>query len=238
MIGQTVTLVAHCLCMIKAIAIDLDDTLLDTSGLLAPRATQDAFVYLINNGLKLSLAECEALRLELIKTISHRDTFEKLAFEYGDENTKKVLAETIRLFYEPLIPPRLPMLEGARENIDYLKSRYQLYLVTAGTESAQMNKIKSLGIEADFKKIYVVNSLLKKRKKDAFNDIINKQKIVPAELLCIGNSVLSEIADALEIQALACYFEYGENRGEISSLPRSPHFHIKHHRELIATCQL
>ena len=100
--------------MIKAIAIDLDDTLLDTSGLLAPRATQDAFVYLINNGLKLTLAECEAQRIELIKTISHRDAFEKLAYEYGDENTKKVVPETIRLFYEPLIPPHLPMLEGAR----------------------------------------------------------------------------------------------------------------------------
>lgn len=224
--------------MIKAIAIDLDDTLLDTSGLLAPRATQDAFVYLINNGLKLTLAECEAKRIELIKTISHRDAFEKLAFEYGNENTKKVVPETIRLFYEPLIPPHLPMLEGARENIDYLKSRYHLYLVTAGTESAQLNKIKSLGIESDFEKIYVVNSLLKKRKKDAFHDIIALQKIAPDQLLCIGNSISSEIKDAIEIQALACYFEYGENRGEISSLQRKPHFHIKHHRELISTCQL
>ena len=238
MIGQTVTLVAHCQGMIKAIAIDLDDTLLDTSGLLAPRATQDAFVYLINNGLRLTLAECEAQRIELIKTISHRDTFEKLAYEYGDENTKKVVPETIRLFYEPLIPPHLPMLEGARENIDYLKSRYQLYLVTAGTESAQLNKIKSLGLESDFLKTYVVNSLLKKRKKDAFREIIALQKIEPDQLLCIGNSISSEIKDAIEIQALACYFEYGENRGEISSLPRKPHFHIKHHRELISTCQL
>lgn len=224
--------------MIKAIAIDLDDTLLDTSGLLAPRATQDAFVYLINNGLRLTLAECEAQRIELIKTISHREAFEKMVNDYGDENTKKVVSETIRLFYEPLIPPRLPMLEGARENLDYLKSRYQLYLVTAGTEIAQLNKIKSLGIDADFKKIFIVNSLIKKRKKEAFHEIIKSQKIQASELLCIGNSISSEIADALDINALACYFEYGENRGEISRLPRKPHFHIKHHRELISTCHL
>src|SRR3989344_5505591 len=91
--------------MIKAIAIDLDDTLLDTSGLLAPRATQDAFVYLINNGLQLTLEECEAQRIELIKTVSHRDVFEKLASEYGSENTRKMVPETIRLFYDPLITP-------------------------------------------------------------------------------------------------------------------------------------
>lgn len=224
--------------MIKAIAIDLDDTLLDTSGLLAPRATQDAFVYLINNGLRLNLDECETQRIELIKTISHRDAFEKMAKEYGDENTAKVVPETIRLFYEPLIPPHLPLLEGARENIDYLKTRYELYLVTAGTESAQLNKIKALGITDDFKKIFVVNSLLKKRKKEAFSEILKMHTLAPTELLCIGNSISSEIADALEIEALTCYFEYGENRGEISRLPRKPHFHIKHHRELIGTCRL
>ena len=33
--------------MIKVIAFDLDDTLLDTSGLLAPKATRDAFDILI-----------------------------------------------------------------------------------------------------------------------------------------------------------------------------------------------
>lgn len=224
--------------MIKAVAIDLDDTLLDTSGLLAPRATQDAFVYLINNGLRLSLNECEAKRIELIKTVSHREAFEKMANEFGDENTKKVVPETIRLFYNPLIPPKLPMLEGARENLNYLKTKYQLYLVTAGTESAQLNKVKSLGIENDFQKIFVVNSLLKKRKKDAFLDIINSLNILPAELLCIGNSVSSEIADALSIEAITCYFEYGENRGEIGVLPRKPHYHVRHHRELIKTCRL
>ncbi len=224
--------------MTKAIAIDLDDTLLDTSGLLAPRATQDAFVYLINNGLRLTLDECEAMRIELIKTISHRDAFVKMAAEFGSEQTRRVVPETIRLFYEPLIPPQLPLLEGARENIDYLKSRYQLYLVTAGTETAQLNKIKALGIENEFKKIFVVNSLLKNRKKEAFAEIVRVENILPDELLCIGNSISSEIADAIEMKATACYFEYGENRGAISSLPRRPDFHIKHHRELISACRL
>lgn len=224
--------------MIKAIAIDLDDTLLDTSGLLAPRATQDAFVYLINNGLRLTLEECEAQRIELIKTLSHRDVFEKLANEFGNDKTRKIVPETIHLFYDPLIPPRLPLLEGARENLDYLKSRYDLYLVTAGSEKAQLNKARALEIENDFKKIIIVNSLLKKRKKDAFLEITDSLKIEPAELLCIGNSVFSEIADALDINATACYFEYGENRGEISALPRPPHYRIKHHRELISTCHL
>lgn len=224
--------------MIKAVAIDLDDTLLDTSGLLAPKATLDAFTYLIDNGLKLSLPECESLRIELIKTISHRDVFEKLANEYGTDQTRAAVAQSIHLFYDPILPAQLPLLAGARENIDYLKNKYHLYLVTAGTEQAQNTKARSLGVAADFKKIFVVNSLIKQRKRDSFLEIIKMHNLQPSELLCIGNSISSEIADALSIDAIACYFEFGENRGELSSLPRLPHFHINNHAELIKTCQL
>lgn len=224
--------------MIKAIAIDLDDTLLDTTGLLAPKATLDAFNYLIKNGLNLSLEECETQRLHLIKSISHRDVFEKLAIEYGTENTKKVIPETIRLFYDPDLPKTLPLMEGARQNLDYLKKKYHLYLVTAGDENSQMNKATALGIQNDFEKIFVIDSISKKRKKDAFLSVMNSLKIHSSELMCIGNSISSEISDALSIEAIACYFEYGENRGELSQLPRKPHYHIKHHSELISTCRL
>ncbi len=225
--------------MIKVIAFDLDDTLLDTSGLLAPKATRDAFDILIKAGLKISLAECEKLRLEWIKEISHRDVFEKLAIHHGSEETKIAAEVATQLFYEPHLPAKLPLLEGARANLDYLKKKYSLYLVTAGTEDAQLRKASALGVTNDFKEIFVVNSLMKKRKKDAFLKIIEKNKIQPAELLCIGNSLTSEIRDAVEIGAASCYFEFGEDRGTLSMDPLlKPRFHIKHHSELISTCQL
>lgn len=232
------TLVAHCFEMIKAIAIDLDDTLLNTSGLLAPKATLDAFNFLIKNGLSLSLQECEAQRIELIKTISHREVFEKLAYDYGTEQTKKILPETIQLFYDPNIPTSLPLMEGARQNIDYLKNKYHLYLVTAGAERSQLSKAKALGVDTDFERIFIVNSLLKNRKKDVFDNIIKTLKISSEQLLCVGNSISSEIKDALAVNATACYFEFGENRGEIAQLPRLPHYHIKHHSQLVPTCRL
>jgi putative hydrolase of the HAD superfamily len=225
--------------MIKAIAFDLDDTLLDTSGLLAPRATREAFEMMLNAGLQISLAECEKLRLDWIKEMSHRDVFEKLALQYGDEKTLAASKEATKIFYEPNLPESLPLLEGARENIDYLKNKYKLFLVTAGTESAQIQKAKVLGVDKDFLQIYVVNSLLKKRKKDAFLDIIEKTKIQASELFCIGNSLSSEIRDAVEINSVACYFEFGEERGSLNQANSvKPHFHIKKHSELISTCRL
>lgn len=224
--------------MIKAIAFDLDDTLLDTSGLLAPQATVQAFELMIKRGLKLSTAQCEAFRQQLVKTMSHREVFEKLAAKYGTDETRTALPQITSTFYEPTVPTQLPLIEGARQNIDYLKAKYTLYLVTAGAEKSQLEKVKALGVLSDFKKVYVVNSLTNQRKYDVFSDIIKDMSIKNEELLCIGNSLLSEIHDALSIGAKACYFEFGEARGSLAELSRKPDYHITQHSQLITACQL
>ena len=224
--------------MIKAIAFDLDDTLLDTSGLLTPSASRETFNLMIKKGLKLTPAECESFRTGLIRQHSHREVFEKLATEYGTPETIEHLPQIYDSFYFAKLPHNLPLIEGARQNLDYLKPKYALYLVTAGIESSQLGKVAALDIEKDFRKVFVVNSILKHKKKDAFNEIIKMENIKPDELLCVGNSLLSEIQDALQIGAKACYFEHGEERGKLSDLPRHPDFHVKNHSELIKTCQL
>lgn len=224
--------------MIKAIAFDLDDTLLDTSGLLAPQFALATFRFMIDKGLKLTVEECEEIRKELVKTVSHREVFERLAQEYGTAETIENLPEIIDHFYNPALPQDLPLMPGARENLDYLKNKYALYLVTAGARTSQLAKAFALGIVKDFKKVIVVNSLIKHRKYDTFLQILNEEQIQPHELLCIGNSLVSEIADALEIGAIACHFEHGESRGLVENLKRAPHFNIKTHAELIETCKL
>ncbi len=225
--------------MIRAIAFDLDDTLLDTSGILVPEATRHSFQILIDNGLKLTQQQCEQHRLEMIRSISHKDVFSSLASQYGSATTVLAVPDAIRAFYQPPLPRVLPLLPGARKNIDYLKVKYLLFVVTAGDELTQINKSKALGIDQNFEKIYVINSLKKERKQNAFLDIINTKKIKAEELLCIGNSLSSEIYDAMQIGAKSCFFEFGEDRGSISQvLGRQPDFHIRHHDELIPTCQL
>ncbi len=225
--------------MIKAIAFDLDDTLLDTTGLLVPKASAEAFAILIKAGLQLTQVECEKYRLEMIKETSHKEVFEKLSQQFGSAETRLAATEAIKVFYEPTLPDRLPLLPGARENIDYLKKKYKLFLVTAGADQAQKRKAAALGISSDFDQIYVVNSLDKKRKKAVFEDIIQKNQLKPENLLCIGNSLSSEIHDALLIGAKACYFEFGEDRGHDVGDPRyKPHYHIRQHSELLKTCPL
>lgn len=225
--------------MIRAIAFDLDDTLINTSGLLAPKATINAFQILIDAGLKLSLAECEKIRLEMILSVSHKDVFVHLAKTYGSENTLAKVQDAIDAFYSPVLPEHLPLLPGAIDNIKYLSEKYELYIVTAGFEISQKDKVRALGIKEFFKRIYVIDSMAKKRKRSSFEAIIQELAIKPKELLCIGNSLSSEIIDGIDIGATTCYFEFGEDRGIAEPGVYSKiDFHVKNHFELIETCKL
>ncbi len=113
------------------------------------------------------------------------------------------------------------------------------YQFGSGYESAQKQKAKALGIDQDFKKIFVVNSLQKERKLGSFEKILELENIKPHELLCIGNSLSSEIKDAKKLGAVACYFEFGEDRGPVSLNPaEKPDYHVKHHFDIIPTCKL
>lgn len=233
------TLQAQLTMPIRSIAFDLDDTLLDTTGLLVPQASQDAFQILIDAGLRLDLKTCEEHRLALIRSISHKDVFKKLAHEHGTAATQAAVELANKAFYHPRLPEKLELLPGALANLNDLGKKYSLYLVTAGFQDAQAAKIKSLGIAHYFKKIFVVNSLNSEKKFTAFKMILNDENIKPDELLCIGNSLSSEIKDARQIGAWACYFEFGEDRGAVPKEPEfQPHFHVKTHSELIAACQL
>lgn len=224
---------------IRSIAFDLDDTLLDTTGLLVPQASQDAFQILIDAGLSLDLKSCEDLRLSLIRSISHKDVFKKLAHEYGTAATQAAVESANRAFYHPRLPEKLDLLPGALDNLNILSKKYNLHLVTAGFQDAQSAKIECLGISHFFKKIFVVNSLIAEKKYTAFKMILQDEDIKPDELLCIGNSLSSEIKDARQLGAWACYFEFGEDRGAVPKEPEfQPHFHVRSHKELIPACQL
>lgn len=137
---------------IQSIAFDLDDTLIDTTGLLAPKASEKAFQILIDAGLALNLVECEQKRLELIKTMSHKEAFKLLAERYGTPQTLNVLELANKAFYHPDIPTTLPLLPQALENLQALSKKYTLYLVTAGVKEAQLAKVKALNIGHFLKK--------------------------------------------------------------------------------------
>src|SRR5437868_2600280 len=98
---------------IRCLAFDLDDTLLDTSGLLVPAAARQACEAMKKLGLNCSTEECLRWREKLAKEMSHREIFLEIARKYNHGNIDSMAAKGIEKFYNPEIPSALPLLPGA-----------------------------------------------------------------------------------------------------------------------------
>lgn len=225
--------------MIRAIAFDLDDTLLNTSGLLVPMAATKACLALMSVGATCSLEECLQMRKDLSSQRSHPEIFGRIADEFDCPDRDLGIQVAISEFYNPEVPENLPLIEGARDNLELLSKKYDLYLVTMGIREAQARKIKALNISSYFKSIYILDTLRGEKKLNAFQDILLKGPYAPQELLSVGNRLSAEIRDAKLLGCHTCYFEFGEHIGELATQKEDiPDFTIQTHYELMKECNL
>ncbi|HEY8269702.1 MAG TPA: HAD hydrolase-like protein [Pseudobdellovibrionaceae bacterium] len=224
---------------IKCIAFDLDDTLVDTSQLLVPMAARRACEEMINHGVKSDIDTCLAWRASQTADLTHQEIFQRFIAKYGSTTPNVALQEAMKAFYNPEVPAKLPLMEGAETNLKKLAERYNLFLVTSGEPEAQMKKVKALGIEYSFRKIYLVNNFKHQTKKEAFVDILSSESLQPEGLLSIGNRLSQEIRYAKLCGARTCYFCHGEHVGEQPTQREDyPDFTIYKHSELIKACGL
>lgn len=165
---------------IRGIIFDLDDTLIDTSGVLLP------------------------------------------------------IAQTPE--YTQRIRQPLPLLEGALENLNSLKGRYTLALITQGHDIVQSLKIQSAGLAPFFPFIRIVPPA---GKPAAFEEFQKSSGLNPAEILSFGNRRSTDVRPAKKIGMKTCLIEYGEHKHELPEGPEdNPDFVIDHHRDLIRVCHL
>ncbi len=134
---------------------------------------------------------------------------------------------------------RLPLMPGAKENLETLKPKYHLYLLTLGHVQNQQQKINSLGIEGYFEKIYFADSASAASKLGCFQKV---REDIPGEgptFLSIGNRRWMDIREAKKCGMQTCLFKYGEHQEESIDCPEDrPDFEVFTHQELIAVCRL
>lgn len=224
----------------KCIAFDLDDTLIDTSGLLVPEASRQACEAMKKLGLRCSVEECMTWREKLAKEMSHREIFLEIARKYNPSPVDKMATAGIQTFYNPDIPNFLPLLPGAQTTLEYcLSNNYTLFLVTSGSPETQRKKVKAAGIQDLFKKIYTLDGFKGEKKRLAFQDILKNEPIRPVELLSVGNRLFEEIRQAKQLGATTCYFRYGEHVGEMPQVPEDHADYIaESHEEFLKVCPL
>lgn len=225
--------------MIRAVAFDLDDTLIDTSGLLVPQAAQSACEAMTDAGLDCSLAECLTWRAELAPNHSHRDIFRMVAERAGASDPARLGDVGSRVFYNPPLPERLELLPGAEEVLNDLATRMPIFLVTSGVGDTQRKKIRAAGLEDRFHRIFLIEKFKDESKETAFRRILSDLKISPSSLLSVGNRLREEIRHAKKVGARTCYFEHGEHLGETPEGPFDiPDHRIRSWREFRTECRL
>lgn len=170
----------------KAIIYDLDNTLY-TVATIGAKLFASLFALLEKEGIP-------ADQMPLIKDAVMRKPFQVVAQEqhFSNELTQKGLDLLKHLTYNEQIE-----LHDDYEEIKKLPQ--ERFLVTTGFTELQYSKIRSLGIEPDFKEVHVIDPMsTRQTKKTVFADIMQRHQYTPADVLVVGDDPESEIRAANE----------------------------------------
>lgn len=167
--------------MIKAIILDVDDTLLNFSKYAVKEILE--IIKLLN------LKPVEIEKINKLWGITIQKIVEKI---WGKKHTKKFKREFIRLQKDKRFPPNPHALQLVRK----LKKQYKIGAVTSKPKELARIHLKKAGF--DLKNFYFINAAedTKYNKPDprVFSKPIKKLKLKPKEIIYIGDSIFDYIA--------------------------------------------
>lgn len=225
----------------KVIAFDLDDTLLDTSGLILPQAIQESCQAMIEAGLPCSEAECVQTRALLHRTLPGRDVHELLVqyFVPGKNQGQNIVRAGKKAFYDREVRETLELFPSARELLQTLRAKYKTFLVTSGSQKTQQQKIKKLKLEPLFESLHIVDPFKGETKLSAFRDIQIHTDVDPSLCLSVGNRLDTDIRLAKQLGWKGCWVKQGEHAHLGPQIPLdNPDYEISHIHDLMTVCHL
>lgn len=131
------------------------------------------------------------------------DTFKMVNMQPSDE----IIYQIADLFIENL-PNYNHVFEGAHETLSYLKSKYNLHIITNGPDKVQELKLKNANLNQYF--CTVTNSELagvKKPDPEIFNYALNLAKVSAEQSLMIGDNLDADINGALNVGLQVVWFD-------------------------------
>ena len=163
-------------------------------------------------------------QMEEIKKDIMRKPFQEVAHHYGFDDQLK--SEGLEMLKDLTYEKNIEMFDDYYAILELPGDRF---LVTTGFKNMQDSKIKQMGIEQDFKEIYVVDpSISDLSKKDIFSKIMEENRLAPSEMMVIGDDPDSEIKAAEELGIETVLY----NKLKLTDHPHADHI-INDFRELV-----
>lgn len=189
--------------MIKRVILDIDNTLIPW---------KEEYFKEINNVLdELNIKHTEKDYNEILEALSAYEnvyyTFDrKLMIEYINKYTKKNYPEEVMYKvterWADCVPDKIE--KETIETLEYLKSKYELVILTDWYGDQQSKRLEKLDILKYFQNIYSAEKTKRKPFKEAFMQAIGTNKT--EECIMIGDNLERDIKGALNAGLQAIYY--------------------------------
>lgn len=198
--------------MIKAVLIDVDDTLLDFP-LCSQWAMEDAAAQFglrlpegffpifndINNSLWARLERKEITSEELF-AVRWNMIFQKVGIDFDGPTFEKAFLANMGRSHA--------LVEGAEDLLAYLSAKYDVYVASNSRRAHQLGRMKLAGLYTYFKDFFVSESIGHPKPAPEFFAVCMERAGVGSkdELIMIGDSLSADIAGACAFGIPSCWF--------------------------------
>jgi putative hydrolase of the HAD superfamily len=178
---------------VKAVIFDLDDTLLNRN------KTFDLYCdYLIDTFFPKDIYNKENIKLNMknLDKNGYEDRnifYRKIIENWNLKSSVNELEENWFDQFDKFSVPECKLIEI----LNYLNKKYKLAIITNGSSIMQNKKIDALGIRKYFNEIIISNDVgIKKPNKEIFILACDRLKIIPSEVVYIGDNFDIDILGA------------------------------------------
>lgn len=110
--------------------------------------------------------------------------------------------------YQTLLGEGAFLIDGALELVQYLHTKYELYIVTNGVAMTQTKRLKKSGLDQYMKKVFISESLgCQKPQLEFFNKVFAEiEAIDPSKTIIVGDTLSSDILGGNNANLITCWF--------------------------------
>jgi putative hydrolase of the HAD superfamily len=197
--------------MIKAVLMDMDNTLLKTQELYEEAHAELAA--LVNTFTATGyehadvIATARRIEVSLFDTFGYGaamlpQAFENTLLHYVPKASEAAI-ETAREIANNVYE-RVPGIKpGVQKGLQLLEPHFDLYLLTAGDAEVQQRRIDQMPFRHFFKDIFIVPE----KNAQTYTALLGRLNLAPEEVVMIGDSLRSDIIPAVEAGLSASYVE-------------------------------
>ncbi|PIN76350.1 hypothetical protein COV17_02915 [Candidatus Woesearchaeota archaeon CG10_big_fil_rev_8_21_14_0_10_36_11] len=199
----------------KLLIFDLDDTLIDTTGCIAPLKLKMALSAMVDAGLHVDSFSNALFQLKKIdtKSPSGKKSIHLFLEKMGaSEDLCKIGVETYYEFKD--LNFSVNTLPRANEMLYELNRSHDLVIVSKGIEKVQLLKMQKAGIDPTlFKKVVITNEYYKKSE---YQKVIKELQYLPENTIVCGDRVDGDLLPAKELGLKTVHIQWG--RGKLFKL--------------------